>query len=147
MPRRVVARYVSWIDKNHRLVLSGLLVVMLILAGLATDGYVKARDAQRRVNTIEFERSQEAIGKRVADVATCFNRARARPQLTIVLRAIAGGLADGEARRAAQTVVNDYERSTPGRADCIALAKKLGVDPSPYLENPEPDGVGSVPQR
>lgn len=144
MPHR---RAIDWIGYHNKGVLTGLLLLSIALAIFAGSGYRKAADAQRRVNLIELERQQEAVGKRVADVATCFNRARARPQLTLVLRGIAGQFPDGDQRRAALQLVMGYEADTPGRADCIALAKKLGVDPGPYLENPEPDGVGQVPPR
>lgn len=144
MPHR---RAIDWIGYHSKGILTGLLLLSVALAIFAGDGYRRAADAQRRVNAIELERQQEEVGKRVADVATCFNRARARPQLTLVLRGIAGQFEDGDQRRAALQLVTDYEADTPGRADCIALAKKLGVDPGPYLENPEPNGVGTVPQR
>jgi len=144
MPHR---RAQEWVGRHRDLIITTLLIVAFGLAIFAGDGYRRARNAQQRVNAIELERAQEAIGKRVADVATCFNRARSRPQLILVLRGIAGGLSDGDARRAALQIVMEYESSTPGRADCIALARKLDVDPSPYLEDPEPNGIGTVPQR
>ena len=144
MPHRVAY---NWIGRHSNIIITGLLLVAFGLAIFAGDGYRRARDAQRRVNAIELERAQEEIGKRVADVATCFNRARSRPQLILVLRGIAGQLQDGDARRAALAVVMEYENDTPSRADCIALAKKQGVDPDPYLDEPEPNGIGQVPQR
>lgn len=147
MPHRLARRSVQWVGRHANILLTCLLMLSMALALVAVIGFNKARDAQSRVNAIELERTQEAIGKRVADVATCFNRARSRPQLALVLRGIAGQFEDGDARRAALSIVMDYERTTPGRADCIALAKKLEVDPGPYLDNPEPDGVGQVPQR
>jgi len=140
-PRRVV----SWVGRRANVIITGLLLLSLGLAIVAISGWVKADAAQRKINLIEFQRQQEAIGKRVADVATCFNRARSRPQLVIVLRGIAAQLPDGDSRRAAQQVVMDYEKQTPGRADCIALAKKLDVDWKPYVEEPEANGIGRVP--
>ena len=144
MPHR---RAQEWVGRHRDLIITILLMVAFGLAVFAGDGYRRARNAQQRVNAIELERAQEAIGKRVADVATCFNRARARPQLTLVLRGIASQFQDGDQRRAALQLVMDYEAETPGRADCIALARKLDVDPAPYLEDPEPNGIGTVPPR
>ena len=144
MPHR---RIIDWVGKRANILITGLLLLSLGLAIVAISGYSKAANAQDRLNVLAVERAQEEVGKRVADVATCFNRARSRPQLILVLRGIAGQLADGDARRAALSVVTAYENDTPSRADCIALAKKLEVDAKPYLEQPEPDGIGNIPQR
>lgn len=143
MPHRELARrYALWLQKNYLFVLTGLLILCVGLAILAGDGYVKARDAQQRVNSLEFRNAQEDIGKAIADVATCFNRSVRGPVAIEVFRSLANGIPDQMKRLDAHAFIDEYEREVPSQADCVALAKKSGVDPAPYVNGTEPDGVG-----
>jgi lipopolysaccharide biosynthesis regulator YciM len=112
-----------------------LLATTVIISIFAAVGWNKARDTQRRLTTVEAEQNAERLGKQIADVTTCFNQAKNRPRLTLILRGIAVEL-EADPRQALNELIDDYEASTPATTDCIALARKNHIDPGPYLKHP-----------
>jgi hypothetical protein len=107
-------------------------VIALIVAVL---GWNKAAEAQRRVTTVEAQQAAERLGKAVADVTTCFNAAARRPALEVILRGIAAEL-EPDPRQALTQYIDEYTKDTPTEVDCIKLARKNGIDPKPYIQNP-----------
>jgi len=133
------------IDHHANTILFVLLVVSLIAAIWAALGWNKARDAQRRLTSVEATQKAEVLGKQIADVTTCFNQARNRPRLTIILRGIAVEL-EPLPQEQLQKLLDDYSRDTPARADCVVLARKYGIDPKPYVQNP-PTEAGNAGKK
>ena len=150
-PRRIVSRYVNFVDRHRNAILALLLVLCVLLALFAAGGWLTARNANReaaeareRVTRLEVERAAEKAareqGEKISQVVTCFNAVRSRPLLTDVLRFIAAlAASDPVARQAADTLVDVYEsQPTPGikgeptRPKCLQLAERLGVDPAAY---------------
>lgn len=111
------------------------LVIVLIVA---VAGWTAARNAERRVTTLESVLSNT---QNVAQVATCFSAARSRPLLTTILSALASGEHDPAVRAAYDQLIGSYATApTPGIQGeptierCTKLAKRLHVDPTPYLD-------------
>lgn len=141
---RIHRRSVAFLDKHANTILFLLSCVMILTAIFAAIGWNKARTAQRRLTTVEATQAAEKLGKQIADVTTCFNAAKNRPRLILILRGISVEL-EPDPRQALNGLIDEYEMTTPAVADCVALARKNGVDPKPYLKNP-PSEAGS-PQR
>lgn len=123
------------IDRHANSILFVLLALAVIAGVWAALGWNKARDAQRRLTSVEAAQQTELTGKKIADVATCFNQAKNRPRLVVILRGIAVEL-EPDPRQALNELIDDYEHSTATEADCVALARKNGIDPKPYLKHP-----------
>jgi uncharacterized membrane protein len=113
--------------------MSGILVVALVVAVL---GWNKAKTAQQRVTAVEVQLEAERVGKNIADVTTCFNRAYGRPALSAVLRTIAGVTIDSTDRTIINRAIEKYNRDTPTVDACRALAVERNIDPTPYINNP-----------
>lgn len=143
--RRIVRPWLEFVGKHDTVILFLLLVVTVFLAVFAAIGWNKARNAQRRLTTVEATQAAEVLGKKIADTTSCFNRAYGRPGLIIVLRGIAVKL-DPDPRQAVLELIDRYERDTPSVGDCVTLARKNGIDPKPYLRNP-PSEAGNVQTR
>lgn len=135
MPDRVVRKGVDFIDKHATLLIFIMLVTMLLTAIFASVGWNQARQAQNRLNSVEETQRAEKLGKQIADVTTCFNRARNTPRFIVILRGLALEL-EPDPRQAVNELISEYEQDVPSKADCVALAKKNGIDPRPYLKNP-----------
>jgi hypothetical protein len=84
---------------------------------------------------VEAQQAAERLGKAVADVTTCFNAAARRPALEVILRGIAAEL-EPDPRQALTQYIDEYTKDTPTEVDCIKLARKNGIDPKPYIQNP-----------
>jgi hypothetical protein len=123
------------IDEHANSILFVMFVVMMIAATFAAIGWNKARDAQRRLTSVEAVQRQEELGKRVADVTTCFNQAYGRPRLIVILRGIAVEL-EPDPRAAIQEIIDEYESTTPTEAACVKLARRHRINPGPYLKHP-----------
>jgi hypothetical protein len=138
MPKRLVRRPLNFVDRNANAILFGLSVLMVFTAIFAAIGWDKARNSQRRLTSVETTIAAERLGKQIADVTTCFNASRNRPRLILILRGISVEL-EPDPRQALNSLIDDYESSTPSTGDCIELARKNGIDPRPYLKNPPSD--------
>lgn len=147
MPDRLVRHAFGWIDRHAELAIFVMFVVMLLAAIFAAIGWNKARGAERRITVIEAQRAAELAGKNIADVATCFNTARNRPRLIVVLRGLAADSSSGDTRRALQEIITEYGMGTPTLDKCEKLAIERGVDPEPYLKNPAPGTRGNQEGR
>ena len=123
------------IDRHANLVIFVLLVVSLVATVWAMLGWSAARNAQHRLGTVEARNQAEDLGKQVADVTTCFNQARNRPRLVIILRGISVEL-EPLPRDQLQSLIDEYSKDTPTVVQCVALARKYKIDPEPYLKNP-----------
>jgi len=145
MPKRLVRAPLNWLDRHANVVLFGLSVLMVLAAIFAAIGWNKARDAQRRLTTVESSLAAEKLGKQIADVTTCFNQAKSRPRLIVILRGISVEL-EPDPRQALNNLIDDYERGTPSVVECVVLARKNGIDPKPYLNNP-PSEAGNGENR
>lgn len=139
--RRAIRKSLSLIGKHDSAILFVLLIVTLFLSVFAAVGWVKARDAQHRLNTVEATQKAELLGKHIADVTTCFNASKNRPRLITILRGIAVEL-EPDPRQQLYELLDEYEATTPTVVDCVALARKYGIDPKPYVQNP-PSAAGS----
>ena len=145
MTRRLVRRALNFQGRHAQaisLVLSFALCVALIVAVL---GWRSARDAQRRLTSVELQLTTEKIGKDIADVTTCFNAAKRRPGLIVILQGIAVEL-EPDPRQALNELIDQYGQDTPTVPDCVALARKRGIDPKPYVDNP-PSEAGEKEPR
>lgn len=140
MPSRATRKAMDLIDEHANSIIFVMFAVMLVTAIFAAIGWNQARDAQRRLTTIEAERRAERVGKDVADVTTCFNAARNRPRLIIILRGISVEL-EPDPRQALNELIDQYGSDTPTLARCARLARERGIDPRPYIRNPPP-GTG-----
>ena len=129
MARRIVQRWFSFADRHYRILFLVMAVALVIALIFAVSGFNKAR-------SVEQDLAAERVGKAIADVTTCFNRANARPQLVRVLRALANAVDDQADRLDVHDFVDQYEEQTPTRDECAATAAEMGIDPAPYLENP-----------
>jgi uncharacterized protein HemX len=129
MPYRAYRRAEDYVGRHSSQVILLLLVALVIALIFAVSGYNKARN-------VEQDLQAEKLGKAIADVTTCFNRANARPQLVRVLRALANAVDDQADRLDVHDFVDQYEEETPTREECAATAVEMGIDPAPYLENP-----------
>lgn len=145
MSRRVLRGLMVKVGEHANPLLLLLLVVTIGVSIFAAAGWNKARDAQRRVNTVEAEQQAERLGKQIADVTTCFNQAKGRPRLIVILRGIAIEL-ESDPRQALNELIDEYDAATPSQIDCIKLARKNGIDPKPYLKNP-PSEAGNGGSR
>jgi hypothetical protein len=147
MPKRLVripARaWASAVASHPQAVLGVLTFALVIALGFAVAGWSAARNAEQRVSRVELLRAADIAaaeqGRKISQVVTCFNAAKGRPPLTTILRALASRELDPAVRAAFEVLITSYETaSTPGiegqptEDKCIALAKKLGIDPSPY---------------
>lgn len=147
MPERIVViparALMGFVSRHQQVVLAVLMFALVIALGVAVAGWTAARNAEQRVNRLEIDRAAETAAneqsKKIAQVATCFSAAKSRPLLTTVLRALASGEHDPAVRSAYDALISNFEdASTPGitgaptEEKCTDLAKKLGVDPSPY---------------
>ena len=147
MPKRLVVipaeRFVTFIGRHQRVVTAILMFALLIALGVAVAGWTAARNAEQRVNKLEFDRladkAAQEQGQKIAQVTTCFNAAKSRPLLTTILRALASREYDPAVRAAFDELISSYsEASTPGikgepnEQRCTALAERLGIDPGPY---------------
>lgn len=128
MPDRVLRNTLRFIDRWHSPILLMLGVALIIALIFAISGYTKAESAHEAL-------AAERLGKHIADVTTCFNQAQSRPRLILILRGIQAEV-EPDPRQALAELIDEYERSTPSRADCSRLARELGIDPAPYLRNP-----------
>ena len=144
MPRRIHRKATAFIDEHANTILFLLSFLMVITAIFAAIGWNQARTAQRRLTNVEAIQQAELLGKNIADVTTCFNAAKNRPRLIVILRGISVEL-EPDPRQALGDLIDEYEMTTPATADCVALARKSGVDPKPYLKNPPSDA--GKPQR
>jgi hypothetical protein len=126
------ARVLYAVGRRTEAIMLGLLAVSVVMAILATLGFVKARDAQTRVNQVEIERATEARGKQIADVSTCFAQARGRPKVIEIFNAIAGTIPDPVPRAALRELIGDYSERTPTVEKCVALSHQYGLDPTDY---------------
>lgn len=145
MPARITRRAMLVIDEHANTIIFLMFAVMLVTAIFAAIGWNKARGAERRVTVIEAERAAEAVGKNIADVTTCFNAARNRPRLILILRGIAVEL-EPDPRAAIQDFIDEYGSDTPTIASCSKLATDRGIDPRPYVQNP-PSSAGTTTQE
>lgn len=143
-PRRVVRKYVGFVDRHRDGILAVLLVLGVVLSLLAAAGWLTARSAEQRVGRLEIQRQVEEQGEKVGRVVSCFSAARTRPILVTVLRALAGREEDTVVRAAFARLIDNFEmQATPGiegrptRGKCLELAGKEGVDPAPYDFDPE----------
>jgi hypothetical protein len=135
MPDRVVRKTLELIGKHTSLVVFVLTVTMLIAAIFAALGWNEAREAQRRLTSVEQQQRDEATGKDIADVTTCFNQSYTTPTLIVILRGIAVKL-DSDPRDATLALIDQMDNDSPTLQDCRMLARRLGIDPSPYIRNP-----------
>lgn len=135
MPKRVARKGLLFVDEHANLIISVMFFAMLVVAIFAAVGWNNAHQAQERLNTVEANQQAEKLGKQIADVATCFNQAKNRPRLIVILRGISVNLRM-EPRRALLDLINEYEARTAKVSDCVALARKNGINPKPYLKNP-----------
>lgn len=135
MPERLARRWVSFAGRHDELIILALCVALVVALIFAVLGWNKATDAQRRVTSVETQLETERIGKAIADVTTCFNQARVRPRLIKILRGIQVEL-EPDPRQALGDLIDEYDSDTPSTADCVILARKRGVDPRPYVQNP-----------
>ena len=109
-----------------------LLCLATVMTIIAASGYIKARDAQQRVNAVEFARAAEARARDIERVSTCFRTAAVRPQVVRIFTAIAN-VQDFGAKEAIKKLIRAYDSTTPTKAKCIRLAVTLDIDPGPYL--------------
>jgi len=123
------------IDRHANAIIFLLLVVSLLATVWAMLGWSAARNAQHRLTSVEARNQAEDLGKQVADVTTCFNQAKNRPRLVIILRGISVEL-EPLPRDQLQSLIDDYSKDTPTVVRCVALARKYKIDPEPYLKNP-----------
>lgn len=145
MPKRLLRQTLTFVDEHANVILFLLSCAMVLTAIFAAIGWDHARNAQRRLTTVETKQRDEEIGKKIADVTSCFTRAKGRPQLILILRGIAVKL-DPDPRHAVLELIDTYEHQTPSVADCVVLARKNGIDPKPYLKNP-PSEAGNGEAR
>jgi len=131
MPRRIVQK----VGEYHAPILLLLLAATVVISIFSAIGWSRAKDAQKRLTSVEETQRAEALGKKIADVTTCFNQSKNRPKLIVILQGIAVEL-EPDPRQALNDLISEYEAGTPSPADCIALARKNGIDPKPYLKNP-----------
>jgi hypothetical protein len=137
-------RATAILDKHGEAILLLLMAALVIALIFAVLGWNKATDAQKRVTTVEAQQEAERLGKNVADVTTCFNAAKRRPGLIVILRGIAVEL-EPDPRQALNELIDAYGKDTPTTADCVVLARKRGIDPAPYINNP-PSEAGKEPR-
>lgn len=135
MPGRLTRKAMALIDEHANSIIFVMFAVMLTVAVFAAIGWHNARNAQRRLNTVETTLEAERLGKRIADVSTCFNQAHSRPRLIVILRGIQTELAP-DPRQALGDLIDEYEGSTPTETECARLARRKGIDPMPYLNDP-----------
>jgi len=102
----------------------------------AREQAISRARAQQRVTAVEVQLEAERVGKNIADVTTCYNRAYGRPALSVVLGVIAGVAADADSRAIIMESINRYNRDTPTLAACERLAMERDIDPTPYIRNP-----------
>ena len=136
MPKRLLTRALSWAGRWAAPIILFLLCLSTVMTVIAASGYTKARDAQRRVNLVEFERAAERQAADVDRVATCFRTAQIRPQLVEILEAIANQQ-EFAAKEAIGTLIDSYNETTPTEAKCLEIAHAVKVDPSIYLNPPD----------
>lgn len=135
MPKRLIRKALLVVDKHANMIIFLLAFGMLLVAVFAAVGWHNARNAQTRLTTVEEKQQAEELGKNIADVTSCFNRAKSRPGLVVILRGIAVKL-DPNPRAATLKLIDSYEQNTPTVDDCVRLARKRNIDPKPYLRNP-----------
>lgn len=135
MTARATRRAVDIIDEHANSIIFVMFAVMLITAVFAAIGWDKARKAEMRVTTVEANLAAEQLGKRIADVSTCFLQAHTRPRLVVILRGISLEL-ENDPRQALLELIDEYEAETPTRKSCAELAREKGINPRPYLRNP-----------
>jgi hypothetical protein len=149
MPKRIVLiparRFIRLVNDHQNFVIAILMFALLIALGFAVAGWTAARNAERSVTSLEdvLAKTQSVAQKtqNVAQVATCFSAARSRPLLTTILSALASGEHDPAVRAAYDQLIGSYATApTPGILGeptierCTRLAKRLHVDPTPYLD-------------
>lgn len=135
MPARLTRKAMRFIDEHANSIIFTLFGVMLVVAVFAAIGWHNARRAQERLTAVEAIVEAERLGKRIADVSTCFNQSRSRPRLIVILRGIQTEL-EPDPRQALGELIDEYEDATPSEDDCVRLARKNGIEPKPYLQNP-----------
>ena len=142
MPKRIVLiparRFIGFVNHHQNFVIAILMFALLVALGFAVAGWTAARNAERRVTSLEIALANT---QNVAQVATCFSAARSRPLLTTILSALASGEHDPAVRAAYDQLIGSYATApTPGIQGeptierCTRLAKRLHVDPTPYLD-------------
>ena len=152
--RGLATRGLTFIGEHYREFLAMILFLFVALAIFAYVGWAKARDAAQdasdaraRVSTVEEQRAIEQAaqrrGERIAKVVTCFNTARNRPRLTLILTALANQQEDPVVRDVIGGLIEEYEttptagvRGTPTRAKCVRLAVRTGVPFAAYDFDP-----------
>ena len=132
MPKRLATRWVRFSSRWAGAIMLFLLCLATVMTIIAASGYIKARDAQRRVNAVEFARAAEARARDIERVSTCFRTAAVRPQVVEIFEAIASQQ-EFTAKVAIRKLIRAYDASTPTRAKCVRLAVDLDIDPGPYL--------------
>lgn len=136
MSRRLARRALAFQGRHTQAIVTLLSVALVIALVVAVLGWNEARQAQKRVTSVETQLETERIGKNIADVTTCFNRAYGRPALVTIFRVIAGVAADTTDRAVISEAIADYNRDTPTEMDCVRLARERGIDPKPYIKDP-----------
>lgn len=90
-------------------------------------------ETRSRVTELEAERIAEDASKRTAAVAACYASARGRPRLIVILRLLAQTAErDAVALAAVESVIMDYETSTPTVPECDRRARANGLDPKDF---------------
>lgn len=131
------------VSRHEQVIVAVLAFALLIALGVAVAGWTAARNAEERITKIEVERAADQAareqGEKIAQITTCFNTAKSRPLLTTVLRAMAAGESDPAVRTAINLLISNYENAgvpgvdgQPTQEKCVALAKRLNVNPAPY---------------
>lgn len=135
MPR-TLERLLAFQERHAQKILFVLAVALCVALVIAVLGWNEARQAQQRVTSVETQLETQRIGKNIADVTTCFNRAYGRPALSTVLRTIAGVAASSDDRAIINGAIRAYNEDTPSVVDCTVLARQRGIDPKPYIKDP-----------
>jgi hypothetical protein len=90
-------------------------------------------DARARLTALEVKAVAENAASRTTEVGTCYSQARGRPRLITILRLL-GSTAERDpvGRAAVNSMIMEYEESTPTVAECDKLAAEHGLDPEDF---------------
>lgn len=113
--------------------LSVLAIMVLILLGINWQLRGELDEAERRLSRVEVNEVAEDAAERTAEVATCYARARARPDLVAALSAIAAFIeTDVAGRIALDNLIESYDDMAPKLVECRQLARHNGLDPKDF---------------